>query len=161
MTRCNFSCHICIYIAMKNLYRIFVVAVVVLMTASCSKEQLSDPYMLFEVHGTVVDTDGNPLGGIVVSSGLSDLQTTNMNGIFSFYGRSTPSSVVILTFEDKDGDKNGGEFSKISVEIPVNEKTPGSAAGNFRGTYFAGDVEVIMINKNAEKNPDSGFTPLS
>jgi hypothetical protein len=43
----------------------------------------------------------------------------------------------------------------------VNEKTPGSATGNFRGTYFAGGVDVIMINKNAEINPDSGFTPLS
>ena len=146
---------------MKNLYRIFVVAVVVLMTASCSKEQLSDPYMLFEVHGTVVDTDGNPLGGIVVSSGLSDLQTTNMNGIFSFYGRSTPSSVVILTFEDKDGDKNGGEFSKISVEIPVNEKTPGSEMGNFSGTYFASDVEVVMLKKEDELDPDSGLIPLN
>ena len=131
------------------------------MSASCNKEQIGDPYMLFEVHGTVVDVDGKPLGGILVSSGLSDQQTTSSSGTFSFYGRTAPASLVILTFEDKDGDMNGGEFSKLSMEIAVKEKTPGTSGGNFRGTYFAGGVEVIMLKKNDQMNPDSGLIPLS
>ena len=146
---------------MRTLVRIFFAAAVMAMAVSCNKEQIGDPYMLFEVHGKVLDVDGNPLGGIVVSSGLSEEQITSSNGAFSFYGRTAPASLVILAFEDKDGDRNGGEFSKLSVEIAVNEKTPGSATGNFKGTYFAGGVEVIMLKKNDQMNPDSGLIPLS
>lgn len=136
-------------------------AAIITMAASCDKEQIGDPYMLFEIHGTVVDTEGNPLKGIQVTSGLSDVQTTNVNGVFTFYGRSAPTSLVVLTFEDKDGKDNGGEFAKISMEIAVNEKTPGSADGNFKGTYYAGGVEVVMLKKKDQMNPDSGLIPLS
>ena len=131
------------------------------MAASCDKEQAGDPYMLFEIHGTVVDMEGNPLKGIHVTSGLSDAQTTNVNGVFTFYGRSAPTSLVVLSFEDKDGEANGGEFSNLLMEIQVNEKTPGIAGDNFKGTYYAGGVEVVMLKKNDQMNPDSGLIPLS
>ena len=146
---------------MRNLRLISALAAIITMAASCAKEQASDPSMLFEVHGKVMDTAGNPLAGIHVSSGTSDVQTTNANGTFVFYGRSAPMSLVVLTFEDKDGEKNGGEFSNISKEISVREKTPGSKDGNFKGTYFAGGVEVMMLKKNDQMNPDSGLIPLS
>ena len=133
----------------------FVFAAVAL--GSCSKEQAGDPFMLFEVHGKVMDVDGNPLEGINVISGQADVQTTNLNGDFTFFGRAVPSDHVLLTFEDKDGDRNGGEFVKQTVEISLVEKTPGS--GNYKGTFFAGDVEVVMVNKNMEMNPDSGLVP--
>ena len=113
--------------------------------------------MLFEIHGKVMDADGNPLEGIHVISGQADVQTTNLNGDFTFFGRAVPSDHVLLTFEDKDGDRNGGEFVKQTVEISLVEKTPGS--GNYKGTFFAGDVEVVMVNKNMEMNPDSGLVP--
>ena len=134
---------------------LFVFAAVAL--GSCSKEQAGDPFMLFEVHGKVMDVDGNPLEGINVISGQADVQTTNLNGDFTFFGRAVPSDHVLLTFEDKDGDRNGGEFVKQTVEISLVEKTPGS--GNYKGTFFAGDVEVVMVNKNMEMNPDSGLVP--
>ena len=146
---------------MKTFYRTSLLAAIVMMAASCNKEQVGDPYMLFEIHGTVVDTDGNPLRGIRVTSGLSDAQTTNVNGVFSFYGRSAPSSLVVMSFEDKDGAENGGEFSTLSMEIAVKEKTPASAQGNFKGTYYAGGVEVVMLKKEDQMNPDSGLIPLS
>jgi hypothetical protein len=41
----------------------------------------------------------------------------------------------------------------MPVEIPLRQKTPGTS-GNFKGTYFAGDVEVIMVRKNVEMNPE-------
>lgn len=146
---------------MIKIYRIFVASVVMMMTAACSKDQVGDPYMLFEIHGKVVDAEGNPIGGIIVSSEKSDQQVTGMDGTFSFYGRSTPSATVTLSFEDNDGEQNGGEFFDLSLKIPVKEKTPGSAVGNFRGTYFAGGVEVEMVNKKAQVNPDSEVVPLS
>lgn len=146
---------------MKLSCRISALAAIIMMAASCAKEQTGDPYMLFEVQGKVMDTAGNPLAGIRVSSGTSDVQTTNANGTFVFYGRSVPTLLVVLTFEDKDGENNGGEFSNLSMEIAVNEKTPGSKDGNFKGTYFAGGVEVVMLKKNDQMNPDSGLIPLS
>ena len=70
-------------------------------------------------------------------------------------------SHVVLTFEDKDGTENGGQFVKRSVEVLVYEKTPGSEMGNFKGTYFASGVDVIMLKKEGDLNPDSGLIPLS
>ena len=144
-------------INMRKLFRIFICAFAAVVLMSCSKEQAGDPFMLFEVHGKVMDVDGNPLEGIHVISGQADVQKTNLNGDFTFFGRSVPSEYVILTFEDKDGEEKGGEFVKKTMEISLVEKTPGS--GNFMGTFFAGDVEVVMLNKNMEMNPDSGLIP--
>ena len=142
-------------INMRNLSKIFIctfaVAVALL---SCSKEQADAPFMLFEVHGKVMDVDGTPLEGINVIAGQADVQTTNHNGDFMFYGRSVPSSHVLLTFEDKDGDKNGGDFVNQTVEISLNQKTPGTS-GNYKGTFFAGDVEVFMVGRKLEMDTDS------
>ena len=147
---------------MKKSLRLFLLLASSALLFSCSREQTGDPYMLFEIHGKVMDADGNPVEGIHVSSGQAEVQTTNKNGSFKFYGRSNPTAYVILTFEDKDGTENGGEFVKTSKDILVYEKTPGSEAGNFKGTYFAGDVEVILIkkNENITPTPDSGMIPL-
>ena len=146
-----------ILINMRKLSKIFICVFAAASLMSCSKEPSGEPFMLFEIHGKVMDADGNPLEGIHVISGQADVQTTNLNGDFTFFGRAVPSDHVLLTFEDKDGDRNGGEFVKQTVEISLVEKTPGS--GNYKGTFFAGDVEVVMVNKNMEMNPDSGLVP--
>lgn len=145
-------------INMRKLYRIFIYTFAAAALVACSKEQSGDPFMLFEIHGKVMDADGNPLAGINVIAGEADVQKTNLNGGFTFFGRSVPSDHVLLTFEDKDGDENGGEFVKKTMDIPVVEKTPGTS-GNYKGTFFAGDVEVIMVSRNMEMNPDSGLIP--
>ncbi len=140
--------------------RIFAAVFALAIVCSCSKEQVGDPYIIFEIHGKVVDADGTPVGGIRVASGLSEESTTNVNGSFIFYGRSVPVSSVVLTFEDKDKDENGGEFATMSMEIPLNKKSSVGASGNFKGAFFAGDVEVVMLKKKDDLNPDSGLIPL-
>ena len=145
-------------INMRKLSRIFFCAFAAAALMSCSKEQNGEPYILFEVYGKVIDADGNPLKDINVIAGQSDVKKTNLNGNFTFFGRTVPADHVSLTFEDKDGDNNGGEFVKKTVKIPLVVKTPGTD-GNFKGTYFAGDVEVVMVSRNVEMNPDSGLTP--
>lgn len=143
---------------MMRLSGIFICILAAAMFISCSKEQNGDPFMLFEIHGKVMDADANPLENINVIAGQADVQKTNKNGNFTFYGRTAPSDHVLLTFEDKDGEDNGGEFVKMTMEIPVVQKTPGTS-GNYKGTFFAGEVEVVMTSKNVEINPDSGLTP--
>ena len=147
-------------INMRRLSRIFICAFAAAALMSCSKEQNGDPFILFEVHGKVMDAAGNPLEGINVIAGQADVQKTNINGNFTFHGRTVPSDHVLLTFEDKDGDDNGGEFVKKTVEIPLRQKSPGTS-GNYKGTFFAGEVEVVMVSKNVEMNPDpeSGLIP--
>ena len=147
-------------INMRRLSRIFICAFAAAALMSCSKEQNGDPFILFEVHGKVMDVAGNPLEGINVIAGQADVQKTNINGNFTFHGRTVPSDHVLLTFEDKDGDDNGGDFVKKTVEIPLRQKSPGTS-GNYKGTFFAGEVEVVMVSKNVEMNPDpeSGLIP--
>lgn len=143
----------------KKVYSIFAAVLAVVMISSCSKEQTGNPYMLFEVHGKVVNQEGLPISGIQISSGQADERRTNENGSFIFYGKSAPTSYVVLKFEDKD-EGNGGEFATQIIEIEVTQKSPGSETGNYKGTYFAGGVEVVMLNKEDGVNPDSGLIPL-
>ena len=149
------------HINMGKLSRIFICVFAAVALMSCSKEQNGDPFILFEVHGKVMDAAGNPLEGINVIAGQADVQKTNINGNFTFHGRTVPSDHVLLTFEDKDGDDNGGEFVTKTVEIPLRQKSPGTS-GNYKGTFFAGEVEVVMVSKNVEMNPDpeSGLIPM-
>ena len=122
----------------------------------CSKqEQIGGPYMLVEIHGTVMDPDGNVLEGIEVSAGQNSVVRTNVNGKFKFEGRLTPMAYPILTFEDKDGDRNGGEFIKKEEPIEVNEKIPADKKGNFKGKFFAQNVEIVMLPKNLDLTPAS------
>ena len=140
---------------MKNLYGIMVVLAMIM--AGCSKqEQIGGPYMLVEIHGTVMDPDGNALQGIEVSAGQNSVVRTNVNGNFTFHGRLTPMTNPILTFEDKDGDRNGGEFIKKEEPIEVNEKIPADEKGNFKGKFFAQNVEIVMLPKNSQINPGDG-----
>ena len=153
---------IIIITVMRTNIQLLLCVLAVAVSSSCSKEQVGDPYILFEVHGKVTDADGNPITGIKVLSGVTDAQETNSNGNFTFFGRSVPSASVILTFEDKDGDKNGGEFVTMSQEVSLIMKTSGSATGNFKGTYYADKVSVVMLAKNLDRtDTDSGLIPLS
>ena len=93
-------------INMRKLSKIFICAFAAASLMSCSKEPSGEPFMLFEIHGKVMDADGNPLEGIHVISGQADIQKTNINGVFTFFGRSVPSEHALLTFEDKDGEIN-------------------------------------------------------
>lgn len=139
---------------MKNLYRMMILLAVILV--GCSKqEQIGGPYMLVEIHGTVMDPDGNVLEGIEVSAGQNSVVRTNVNGKFKFEGRLTPMAYPILTFEDKDGDRNGGEFIKKEEPIEVNEKIPADKKGNFKGKFFAQNVEIVMLPKNLDLTPVS------
>lgn len=131
--------------------------VLAMIMAGCSKqEQIGGPYMLVEIHGTVMDPDGNVLEGIEVSAGQNSVVRTNVNGKFKFEGRLTPMAYPILTFEDKDGDRNGGEFIKKEEPIAVNEKIPVDEKGNFKGKFFAQNVEIVMLPKNSQINPGDG-----
>lgn len=141
-----------------------------LMAFSCSKKKtIGEPYMLFEVHGTVYGdcnvkdestsepddyvTVSMPVKGIKVSVGNNDPVYTNSKGEFIIYGRSTPGDSIDLLFEDVDGTSNEGPYLRQNRTVPLRQRDAGDA-GNYRGYWFASGLEVKMLLKNESINPD-------
>ena len=123
------------------------------MLTSCSKKKtIGSPYILYEIHGTVTDGDGNFLKGISVSSGESGSDVTSANGEFVIYGRSVPSEYADIVCEDTDGSNNGGDFMKTTVSVQMKLRSAGS--GNNKGNYFASGVVVQMLLKNEGMQDD-------
>ena len=133
--------------------RIFVISLLtvsmVLLMASCSsKKTIGNPYILYEIHGTVTDPQGAPVKGISVSSG----------DMGSDIGRSAPSESATVICEDKDGEANGGPFMKTSVQVQLKLRSAGD--GNNKGNYFASEVVIRMIPKD-EQMQDEINPPVS
>lgn len=138
---------------------------------SCSKKKtIGEPYILYEVHGTVYGsytkvTDGAepvrvtvPLKGIkVISDSSSEVAYTSDAGRFVIYGRSVPTSQVTIAFEDTDGENNHGLFLKSSPIITLRKKKEGGDR-NYEGYWFASGVKVTMLRKddNLEIDPNPG-----
>mgnify|MGYP003294337344 CR=1 FL=1 len=126
---------------------------------SCDmKVEYGCPYADFEARGVVTDEDGNGIQGIrvVISAGypdtayegetITDTLWTNHSGEY-VRGNSQFAYMnsVKLEFEDVDGQENGGEFQKISIEVPVFMAKEGD--GNwYDGAYEAG-ANVTMTKK--------------
>lgn len=122
---------------------------VALLAVSCSsKKTIGNPYILYEIHGTVTDPQGVPVSGIAVSSGDMGSDVTSANGEFVLFARSAPSEYATVVCEDKDGEANGGSFLKTSVTVQLKLRSAGN--GNNKGNYFASEVLVRMIPKNDE-----------
>lgn len=128
--------------------------------ASC-REEYGCPHADFRAMGMVTDDEGQPISGIrVVMSadypnpnvkGPSDTLWTGPEGTYmyapkDFYASDYPFlESVKFKFEDVDGEANGGEFSKVEIEVPVFQVEPGD--GNwYQGSYQSG-VDVTMFRK--------------
>ena len=149
---------------------VLVCSIFTLMAFSCSKKKtIGDPYMLYEVHGTVygdqkvLDTSTPqeddyvtvtlPLKNIRVSSGDGDPAYTNADGKFVLYGRSNPGTSISLVFQDDDAAMNGGPYQKLTKTIELRQRDAGDS-GNYRGYWFASGVEVKMLLKSESINPE-------
>ena len=120
---------------------------VALLAVSCSsKKTIGNPYILYEIHGTVTDPQGAPVKGISVSSGDMGSDITSSNGEFVLFGRSAPSESATVICEDKDGEVNGGPFMKTSVQVQLKLRSAGD--GNNKGNYFSSEVFKKMIPKD-------------
>lgn len=157
---------------MRSFIKVFalIACAFTLMAFSCSKKKtIGEPYMLFEVHGTVYGdcnvkdestsepddyvTVAMPVKGIKVSVGTNDPVYTNSKGEFIIYGRSTPGDSIDLLFEDVDGSSNEGPYLRQNKAVPLRQRDAGDA-GNYRGYWFASGLEVKMLLKNESINPD-------
>ena len=164
---------------MKVLFRLILIlsSVFCLTAFSCSKKKtIGEPYILYEIHGTVYgayyvdDTytpeEGDmkrvtsPLKGIrVISDSSSEPAYTSNEGRFVVYGRSVPTDVVTIAFDDQDGEGNHGTFMRKTQLIELRQKSAGGDR-NYEGYWIATDVEVNMFlkNDNLESDPDFNFS---
>lgn len=133
-----------------------------LLSFSCSKKKsIGEPYILYEVRGKVTGTvteDGvkvtYPLKGIKVSSdSSSEPAYTSADGSFVVFGRGVPVDVATLKFEDEDRDSNHGTFLRTSKTVRLKRRDAGDG-GNYQGYWYAMGVDVNMLPKNDELNPD-------
>ena len=76
--------------------------------------------------GSVMDTEGNPIEHIKVTIDwqgefpVRDIKYTDSNGIFHLDVINDPESyTVTLTFEDIDGEENGGVFETLTDTITL------------------------------------------
>ena len=144
-----------------------------LLSFSCSKKKtIGEPYILFEIHGTVygkhktenVDTpqEGDykyvtgPVKGIRVSSGQAEPVYTDSKGRFVLYGRQAPSDAATLVFIDDDAALNGGPYQRASVNVKMRQRDGGDDR-NYEGYWFASGIEVELLLKNESLDTDDSF----
>lgn len=146
-----------------TLFKITLGMLGVVMVDSCvAKAEYGCPHADFEAKGVVTDEDGNGIQGIrvVISAKypdpiytgdpITDTLWTKHNGEY-VTGESyidddfAYMDSVKLEFEDVDGQENGGEFHKVTIEVPVFKVKEGD--GNwYDGAYEAG-ADVTMLKK--------------
>lgn len=149
---------------------LFILSSILLLSSfSCSKKKtIGEPFILYEVHGTVYgsymkENDNGvleqvsvPLKGIkVTSDSSSEAAYTSTSGNFVVYGRSVPSEVVTIAFTDMDGENNYGLFLKSEKKVSLRHLRDGGDR-NYEGYWIATDVEVTMLKKadSMESDPD-------
>ena len=135
----------------------------VAMVDSCiAKAEYGCPHADFEAKGIVTDEDGKGIQGIrvVISAEypnpnymgepLTDTLWTNHYGEYlttesQYIGDFAFRDSVKLEFEDVDGQENGGEFHKVTIEVPVFKVKDGDGSW-YSGAYEAG-ANVTMLKK--------------
>jgi putative lipoprotein (rSAM/lipoprotein system) len=131
--------------------------------ASCGKSLADDsndsamygppPNADYKVLGTVSDEDGRPIKGIRVSVRLKyspwskDVEETlysDDKGAYQLLTRSLDGlPPVTISFEDVDGEENGGEFESTEVTPEVKRTKDGDGTGSYQGAFeFLADVQL-------------------
>ena len=108
------------------------------------------PYANFKALGTVRDEDGNPVKGIQVTvrqhwsydEPADNRLFTNAEGTYQLIREvfDGPESVTV-TFEDVDGEENGGEFASAEVSPEVVQTKKGD------NHWYSGEYTISGTKK--------------
>lgn len=111
-------------------------------SVACSPGMVADeygsPYASFEVKGKVTDQQGNPIPGIQVTCDAMYIQPvyTESDGSYALNGDGFPREKIQVSFEDVDGEENGGLFAARSVSVETIHVKEGDGNWDF-GVYEA------------------------
>ena len=127
----------------KSIFCIFALALLTLV--GC--EEKNNPYYVLTVVGTVVDEAGEPIQGIHAYPEGGDFAGregyTNYEGKFGGYAHLAPRNQWTMIFEDVDGDYNGGEYERLTIDI--SQKVTAPIAPDEWGSSGSGYVELGTI----------------
>lgn len=108
----------------KSIFCIFALALLTLV--GC--EEKHEPYYVLSVYGTVVDEAGEPIQGIHAYPEGGDFAGregyTNYEGKFGGHAYLAPRNQWTMIFEDVDGDYNGGEYERLTIDISQKVTAP-------------------------------------
>ena len=111
-------------------------------SVACSPGMVADeygsPYASFEVKGKVTDQHGEPIPGIQVTCDAMYIQPvyTESDGSYALHGDGFPREKIQVSFEDVDGEENGGLFAARSVSVETVHIKEGDGNWDF-GVYEA------------------------
>ena len=127
----------------KSIFCIFALALLTLV--GC--EEKHEPYYVLYVVGTVVDEAGEPIQGIHAYPEGGDFEGregyTNYLGKFGGHAYLAPRNQWTMIFEDVDGDYNGGEYERLTIDI--SQKVTAPIAPDEWGYSGSGYVELGTI----------------
>lgn len=113
----------------------------------------------YKVLGTVTDEAGNPLKGIQVAKEeikegdefpIRDTVYTDESGKYTFAANGFPiERTVNVTFNDIDGDTNGGEFESKTVKGAAYEQIKKGSGAWYEGEFSA--TVNAELRKKADK----------
>ena len=109
---------------------------------ACSQGMVADeygsPYASYEVKGKVTDQQGEPIQGIKVICDAIYRQPvyTGSDGSYELYGNGFPREKIQVSFEDVDGEENGGAFAGKTVVAETVHLQEGDGNWDF-GVYEA------------------------
>ena len=101
-------------------------------------DEYGSPYASFEVKGKVTDQHGEPIPGIQVTCDAMYIQPvyTESDGSYALHGDGFPREKIQVSFEDVDGEENGGLFAARSVSAETHQVQDGDGNWDF-GVYEA------------------------
>ena len=101
-------------------------------------DEYGSPYASYEVKGKVTDQQGEPIQGIQVTCDALYMEPvfTESDGSYALYGDGFPREKIQVTFEDVDGEENGGLFAARSVSAETRQVQDGEGNWDF-GVYEA------------------------
>jgi hypothetical protein len=127
----------------KSIFCIFALALLTLV--GC--EEKHEPYYVLYVVGTVVDEAGEPIQGIHAYPEGGDFEGrdgyTDYLGKFGGHAYLAPRNQWTMIFEDVDGDYNGGEYERLTIDI--SQKVTAPIAPDEWGYSGSGYVELGTI----------------
>lgn len=129
---------------------------------SCNKPSDSDNdliHMWFDVEGTVVNADDEPVKGISVYAESAEPVITGEDGKFSIRGGGVPAETTVLRFVDSDISDNVSYISKsVTVDIVKYKDGQGWTEGYYRNRD---ELRVVMTEAETvtPANPDVEALP--
>lgn len=101
-------------------------------------EEYGSPYASYEVKGKVTDQQGEPIPGIQVACDAMYVEPvyTESDGSYALNGGGFPREKIQVSFEDVDGEENGGLFAARSVSVETHQVQDGEGNWDF-GVYEA------------------------